>query len=339
MLSTIIVVALFLGLLILQVTLWAVFLRLGLRWAKVTDVTTRRIVVATASVIAIQLVLNILFRLPATSSDAQAILLGVLELAAAVLVPCLILTQVFKARFLRSFQAWLPTLLPSVAMILVVFLVLRPFICEAFVSPTNAMAPTLLGNHWRSTCPECGQLNFCSPVDARYAPPDPPRMICANFHVNQVSDVHQRAFPADRFLVAKFLAPKRWDLAVFQYPENPSTLYVMRLVGLPGETIHIEGGAVWANGDKLKHPGSLRGIEYLSELPDWHIDLWGSKDRPAILGKDEYFVLGDFSPQSKDSRLWEQGASGHNPFAVPESHLRGVVSHIYWPPQRWRILR
>jgi signal peptidase I len=339
MLSTFLLVAIFVGLLILQVILWAVFLRLGLRWAKVPDVTIRRIVVATASVIAIQLALYFVFRLAAPSSDGQLLLLGVLELAAAVLVPCFVIRQVFKARFLRSVQAWLPTLLSSFAMILIAFLVLRPFICEAFVSPTNAMAPTLLGNTWRSTCPECGQFNYCSPVDRPYALRDPPRMICDNFHVNEVSDVEQRAFLPDRFLVAKFLAPKRWDVIVFQYPADPSTLYVMRLVGLPGETIHIKDGAVWINGNRLEPPDSLRSINYLSELSEWHGDLSGSKDRPAVLGKDEYFVLGDFSPQSMDSRLWEQGASGHNPFAVPESHLRGVVTHIYWPPQRWRILR
>jgi signal peptidase I len=339
MLSTIIVVAIFLGLVVLQVILWAVFLRLGLRWARVPEVTTRRIVVATASVIAIQLVLYIPFRLFAPASDAQAILIGVLELAATVLVPCLTIMQVFKARFFRSLLAWLPTLVPSVAMVLFALLVLRPFICEAFVSPTNAMAPTLLGNHWRGRCPECGQPNFCSPVEAWYARPETPRMICGKFHVNQVSDVPQQAFPPDRFLVAKFLTPKRWDVVVFQYPENPSTLYVMRLIGLPGETIHLEGGAVWANGNKLEPPDSLSGIEYLSELPDWPSSVWGSKDRPAVLGTDEYFVLGDFSPQSKDSRLWEQGAPGHSPFAVPESHIRGVGTYIYWPPQRWRILR
>ena len=113
----------------------------------------------------------------------------------------------------------------------------------------------------------------------------------------------------------------------------------MRLVGLPGEKIHIEGRAVWANGRKLTPPDALRGIEYVSQSPGWHSELWGSVDRPAMLGQDEYFVLGDFSAQSADSRLWEQGASGHNPFAVPESHLRGIVTHIYWPPQRCRILR
>ncbi len=192
MLSTIIVVAIFLSLVVLQVILWAVFLRLGLGWARVPEVTTRRIVVATVSVIAIQLVLYIPFRLFASASDAQAILIGVLELAAMVLVPCLTIMQVFKARFFRSLLAWLPTLLPSVAMVLFALLALRPFICEAFVSPTNAMAPTLLGNHWRGKCPECGQPDFCSPVEAWYGRPETPRMICGNFHVNQVPDVPQR---------------------------------------------------------------------------------------------------------------------------------------------------
>ena len=53
----------------------------------------------------------------------------------------------------------------------------------------------------------------------------------------------------------------------------------------------------------------------------------------------EYFVLGDFSQQSADSRLWESGAPGHPSYAVPESYIIGVATHIYWPPSRWRILR
>jgi signal peptidase I len=182
-------------------------------------------------------------------------------------------------------------------------------------------------------------MSVCSPVDERYRVQNPMRTICPNFHVNEVSEIDQRVFDPDRFLIAKFLQPKRWDVVVFKYPEDPSSLYVMRLVGLPGETIRIEGGAVWADGKKLEPPDSLRGIEYLSEMGGWHDDLWGSKDRPAALGEDEYFVLGDFSAQSKDSRLWNEGAAGHHPFAVPASHLRGVLTHIYWPPERWRILR
>ena len=311
MLSTIIVVALFLGLVVLSVVLWAALLRLGLWWANVADVTPRRVAAATGIVFVIQLGVYVILRLPSPTSDAHAVFLGLLELTAAVFVPCLVIMYVFKMSLFRSLQAWLPT----------------------------PLAPTLLGNHWRGVCPECDRPGFCSPVDARFALLEPPLMICENFHVSQSSNVDERVFSADRFLVAKFLAPHRWDTVAFQYPEDPTTLYVMRLVGLPGETIQIEDGAVWANGKELTPPDSLRGIEYLSELPGTYTDLWGSKDNPALLGDDEYFVLGDFSAQSKDSRLWEQGAPGHSPFAVPASHIDGIVTHIYWPPQRWRVLR
>jgi signal peptidase I len=165
-------------------------------------------------------------------------------------------------------------------------------------------------------------------------------MICRdNFHVTQPTDRGDKAFSADRFLVAKFLRPQRWDIIAFRYTEDPSVLYVMRLVGLPGEEITIKDGQIWADGEMLTPPDSIRGIRYLSEIPDRYGELWGSPDRPAKLADDEYFVLGDFSRQSKDSRLWRRGARGHNPFAVPESHLYSVVTHTYWPPGRWRTFR
>ena len=165
-------------------------------------------------------------------------------------------------------------------------------------------------------------------------------MICSdNFHVTQPTDRGDKVFSADRFLVAKFLRPQRWDLVMFRYPEDPSVLYVKRLVGLPGEEITIKDGQIWANGEMLTPPDSIRGIKYISEVTDRYRELWGSPDHPAKLADDEYFVLGDFSRESKDSRWWKRGAPGHNPFAVPESHLSGVVTHIYWPPSRWRTFR
>lgn len=340
MFSTVAFAPIFLGLLLASVVLWALFLQLGLRWAKVPDVTTRRVVLATAIVIILQVTLNVLFRFISPSADAQTIVLGLAKLAADVVAPCAVISAVFKARFLRAVQAWLPTLLATVATLAFALLVQRPFLYEAFVVPTNAMAPTLVGQHWRGACPVCSQPNYCSPRDERYNTVDPPLMICDNFHVTEASDVDKSVHSGDRFMVAKFLTPQRWDLVVFQYPEEPATLYVKRLVGLPGEKVHIKDGSVWVDGVRQTPPDSIRGIEYLSELPDWFgPDLWGSDNRPALLGNDEYFVLGDFSAQSKDSRLWEQGAPGHNSFAVPESHWKGVVTHTYWPPHRWRIHR
>ncbi len=139
--------------------------------------------------------------------------------------------------------------------------------------------------------------------------------------------------------MAKFMRPRRWDLVVFRKPQDPSILHVERLVGLPGEEIHMDDGAVWANGRRLRPPESIRDIRYPSELPNWPREVWGTVDRPAKLAADEYSVLGDFSTQSENSRFWRQGAPGHSPFAVPESHLYGVVTHIYRPPHRWRLFR
>ena len=340
MLSTIIFSAVFIGLLLASVALWALFLRFGLHWAKVPDVTTRRVVIATAIVTVLEIGLSVLFDFISPATAAQFMALGLVELAAAVIIPCAVISTVFKARFFRAFQAWLPTMLANVTMVVLALFVMRPFLYETYVVPTNAMAPTLVGQHWQGTCPDCGQPNYCSPADERYGAAEPQLMICGNFHVAEATDVDKTVHSGDCFLVAKFLTPQRWDLVVFQYPEDPSTPYVMRLVGFPGEKIHIQDGSAWVDGKKQTPPGSLQGIEYLAELPDWFgPDLWGSANRPALLGNDEYFVLGDFSALSNDSRLWEQGAPEHNPFAVPESHIKGVVIHTYWPLSRWRIHR
>ena len=60
----------------------------------------------------------------------------------------------------------------------------------------------------------------------------------------------------DRVLVQKFLydfrVPKRWEVAVFHYPGDPSQAYVKRVVGLPGESIRIDRGDVYADGRILR---------------------------------------------------------------------------------------
>ena len=96
-----------------------------------------------------------------------------------------------------------------------------------------------------------------------------------------------------------------------------------RLVGLPGEVVTIQNGAVRINGRAISPPESLRGLKYVTELdgPDEvlgtlqrpvnlaheiHIDLggffrdepWGTPRHPANFAVDEYFVLGDFSRAS-----------------------------------------
>jgi signal peptidase I len=144
-----------------------------------------------------------------------------------------------------------------------------------------------------------------------------------------------QVFQGDRLIAAKFLRPERWDKIVYRYPEDPSINYVSRLVGLPGEEVRIDRGDVWINGSRAQKPAEISGLVYVADPIALDKPTWG----PVKLGGDECLILGDFSQRAKDSRVWTTGAPGHPPHALPESHILGVVTHIYWPPSRWRIFR
>jgi signal peptidase I len=204
------------------------------------------------------------------------------------------------------------------------------------------MAPTIIGLHSESPCPQCGAQAFGSVPDPDYfIPPDGLPMICSNGHVFGLERGSQPAGGGDRILVNKLLKPRRWDIIVFRFPGNPSQNYTKRLVGLPGEMLFIRDGAVWINGVRLEPPPEYAHLEYLTTIPAPGMVLpsWADESNPAKLGPDEFFVLGDFSINSADSRIWERGAPGHPHYAVPESHIIGVVTHIYWPISRWRTFR
>jgi signal peptidase I len=126
---------------------------------------------------------------------------------------------------------------------------------------------------------------------------------------------------ADRFVCNKTKVPDRWDAVVFHYPEMPALLYVKRLVGFPGEQVTINDGAVWVNGERLNPPERLGPIRYTT----------GSEREATYvcdLGPDEFFVLGDNTNKSADSRSWGP---------VNGDQIVGVVDLIYWPPARWRM--
>jgi hypothetical protein len=60
---------------------------------------------------------------------------------------------------------------------------------------------------------------------------------------------------------------------------------------------------------------------------------WGN---PITLGSDEYYVLGDNSPISGDSRYFPS-VGVHQPGAIPRDYITGRVVARIWPPSRWRI--
>ncbi len=91
-----------------------------------------------------------------------------------------------------------------------------------------------------------------------------------------------------------FTRPERFDVVVFPFEENGSTiLYIKRVIGLPGETIQIAGDTIYINGEVLKENYGKEAMEEGSE---------GIALNPYTLGEDEYFVLGDNRNYSIDSR-------------------------------------
>ncbi len=127
-------------------------------------------------------------------------------------------------------------------------LLFRTFAAEAYIVPTGSMAPTLLGNHREIVCPNC-DFRFAMGLDDEGRSGHP---VCPNCGQSGLEKASAVECNGDRVLVQKFIydfrRPRRWEVAVFNYPGEPSVAYVKRVVGLPGETIQIERGDILING-------------------------------------------------------------------------------------------
>ena len=91
----------------------------------------------------------------------------------------------------------------------------------------------------------------------------------------------------------RFRKPQRGEVIVFKSPKDPSTYFIKRIIGLPGETIEIEGGGVRIYNLQFPVGMSLKE-EYVSTLTQGELNV--------PLKKSEYFVLGDNRDHSSDSR-------------------------------------
>lgn len=135
--------------------------------------------------------------------------------------------------------------------------------------------------------------------------------------------MHPTLKVSDRILVNKFsygqrsflkFEPKRGDIIVFVYPENPKKDYIKRLIALGGERVLIKNGEIYINGKRLEAPTNITSRYYYST------GYFGNQE--VIVPEGNFFVLGDNSANSKDSRYWG---------FVPKKNLIGHAFFIYWP--------
>jgi len=117
--------------------------------------------------------------------------------------------------------------------------------------------------------------------------------------------------------------PKRGDVIVFISPESPEKDFIKRLVALPGETAEIKSGTVYINDKPLTD--SVFNQRYYYNRGEF-----GEESKKIKIPENSFFVLGDNSASSQDSRYWG---------FVPRKNILGEALVIYWPPHRVRMIK
>lgn len=128
-------------------------------------------------------------------------------------------------------------------------------------------------------------------------------------------------YDRERLFVNKFIYrfrdPVRGEVIVFDPSLPNSKPFIKRVIGLPGEIVHLRDGAVFIDGEPLSE-------DYIKDMP---LRNYG----PYEVGQDEYFVLGDNRSNSSDSRFSQVGM-------VNIDDITGKAFWAYWPINRMRII-
>jgi signal peptidase I len=133
---------------------------------------------------------------------------------------------------------------------------------------------------------------------------------------------------AERVVAVPSEAYRRGDIVVLRDPVEKRGHIVKRIIGLPGDTVEVYGGAVHVNGQYVSEP-------YRSEPIDFFL-------LPYVVPAGEVFVLGDNSNWSVDSHNWAaayKDADEVVPGAVPMGVIEGRVRYRYLPLGRAGRLR
>ena len=116
--------------------------------------------------------------------------------------------------------------------------------------------------------------------------------------------------------------PRRFEIIVFPYRYASDTYYIKRIIGLPGETVRIDGeGRIYINGEVLEEN---YGKEVIKEA--------GLADSKIVLADDEYFVLGDNRNDSADSRFVNVGN-------IKRENIIGRAWIRIYPFQKFGVLK
>lgn len=130
--------------------------------------------------------------------------------------------------------------------------------------------------------------------------------------------------------------PKHGDIIVFLSPAEPGLYVVKRVIGVPGDRIHLRDGVVYRNGHALKEPYVIRNGTYSpyrdqfpaippdpgTLSPEWQLTLQSHiQGEDLVVPEGAYFGMGDNRDVSLDSRYWG---------FIPQENIIGRPMFIYW---------
>ncbi len=195
--------------------------------------------------------------------------------------------------------------------VIVIVLLLRSFLVEPFRIPSGSMMPTLLVGDF--------------------------------ILVNKFT--YGIRLPVTNQKVIEMGSPQRGDVVVFRYPQSPTTDYIKRVVGVPGDRIRYRNKLLYVNGEParqtnvgvytgigsgISQTGFLERRETIGELehavlvnplaPDYAPNCRVLARGEITLPEGHYFVMGDNRDNSNDSRCWG---------LVPEDYLVGKAFAIW----------
>lgn len=201
------------------------------------------------------------------------------------------------SRFERKLQTRVEVL-SSMAMVMATALFIITFNIQAFEIPTSSMENTLL----------VGDHVFVDRITM--APP-----------TSWAFFEHSRPI-------------RRGDVIVFYSVETPDLHLVKRVIGVPGDRIHLRDGIVYRNGEALKEPYVIHSIgdyvpyrDNFPSVPAWQagdtvIPGWPIREgEDIIVQPGRYFVMGDNRDVSHDSRYFG---------TIPRQNIIGRPLFIYW---------
>ncbi len=157
--------------------------------------------------------------------------------------------------------------LEAIIIAILLALIIRAFVVQAFKIPSGSMKSTLL----------------------------------VGDHILVTKFAYGIKLPILEKELVSFGEPRRGDVIVFRYPLDPDKDFIKRVIGIPGDTIRISNKKVYVNNKEIDEPYIQHtdpGILPASLSPR---DNFG----PVVVPPDNLFVMGDNRDESYDSRFWK----------------------------------